>query len=210
MTDIGSTGYMTDSQIIAWLEQKSTDQYSNLGDQMTASEDRSKEIKALTDARAAVDGAKPDDAFQQLGDLRAAATDPKDQAFFFKEQIELLGWVQHGQSKADALIAAIDASSLSLGDKQALTDQISKEQVVMAKNDTNAPTADNADMHKKQQSQVSEELKDRADDLGHIDQLALINIQQLVADAKQTDQLASNILASRDQTNNAIVGNIRG
>lgn len=210
MTDIGSTGYMTDSQIMAWLEQKATDQYSNLGDQMTASEDRSKEIKGLTDARAAVDAGKPDDAYQQLVDLQAAATDPKEQAFLFKEQFELLGWVTGGQSKADALLSAIDASSLSLGEKQALTDQIKKEKDVMAENDTNAPTADNADVHKKQQSQVSQELKDMADDLGHIDQLALINIQQLVSDAKQTDQLASNILASRDQTNNAIVGNIRG
>ena len=210
MTDIGSTGYMTDSQIMMWLEQKATDQYSNLGDQMTASEDRSKEIKALTDVRAAVDGGNPDDAFQQLDALRAAATDPKDQAFFLKEQIELLGWVQHGQSKADALLAAIDASSLSGDEKQGLTDQIKHEKGVMAANDTNASTQENTDKHNQQQKQVSGELDSRSQDLGRIDQLALINIQQLVSDAKQTDQLASNILASRDQTNNAIVGNIRG
>lgn len=210
MTDIGSTGYMTDSQIMMWLEQKATDQYGNLGDQMAASEDRSKEIKALTDVRAAVDGGNPDDAFKQLDALRAAATDPKDQAFFLKEQIELLGWVQKGQSKADALIKAIDASSLSGDEKQALTDQITNEQHVMAKNDTNAPTQENTDKHNEQQKQVSGELDSRCQDLGRIDQLALINIQQLVSDAKQTDQLASNILASRDQTNNAIVGNIRG
>ena len=210
MTDIGSTGYMTDSQIMAWLEQKATDQYSNLGDQMTASEDRSKEIKALTDVRAAVDGGKPDDAFKQLDALRAAATDPKDQAFFLKEQIELLGWVQHGQTKAGALLATIDASSLSGEEKQALTDQINTEKGVMAKKDTNASTQENTDKHNQQQKQVSGELDSRSQDLGRIDQLALINIQQLVSDARQTDQLASNILASRDQTNNAIVGNIRG
>jgi len=210
MTDIGSTGYMTDSQIMAWLEQKATDQYSNLGDQMTASEDRSKEIKALTDVRAAVDGGNPDDAFKQLDALRAAATDPKDQAFFLKEQIELLGWVQHGQTKAGALLATIDASSLSGEEKQALTDQINTEKGVMAKKDTNASTQENTDKHNQQQKQVSGELDSRSQDLGRIDQLALINIQQLVSDARQTDQLASNILASRDQTNNAIVGNIRG
>jgi hypothetical protein len=210
MTDIGSTGYMTDSQIMAWLEQKATDQYSNLGDQMAASEDRSKEIKGLTDARAAVDAGKPDDAFQQLHDLEALATDPNEQGFLLKEQIELLGWVQHGQSKADALLAAIDASSLSGDEKQALTDQIKHEKGVMAANDTNAPTQQNTDVHNQQQKRVSGELDSRSQDLGRIDQLALINIQQLVSDAKQTDQLASNILASRDQTNNAIVGNIRG
>src|SRR3954467_13386148 len=210
MTDIGSTGYMTDSQIMMWLEQKATDQYSNLGDQMAASEDRSKEIKGLTDARAAVDAGKPDDAFQQLHDLEALATDPNEQGFLLKEQIELLGWVQHGQSKADALLAAINASSLSGDEKQALTDQINKEKDVMAANDTNAPTQQNTDIHNVQQKRVSGELDSRSQDLGRIDQLALINIQQLVSDAKQTDQLASNILASRDQTNNAIVGNIRG
>ena len=210
MTDIGSSTGMTDGQIMAWLEQKADDQYSNLYDQMGASNDRSALISELTDARAAVDGGKPDDAFQKLNDTRQKSTDPQTEEFIFEQQTHLLGWTTKGHDKADALDAAIDASNLSDSQKQVLKGNVSKARTVMDAQDTNASTDANNQQHDKDQKDVSESLSSKTDDLGRIDGLALINIQQLVSDAKQTAQLASNVLASRDQANIAIVGNIRG
>jgi hypothetical protein len=211
MTDIGPTGYMTDGQIMAWLEQKSAEQYGNLSDQMGASNDRSTLIKNLTEAQAAVDGAKPDDAFDKLESTRKECNDPKTEAFIFTQQIALLGWTTQGHQKADDLDKEIDASTtLSLSDKETLKGKLNDARTLMDSRDTNAVTTDNTTMHERQQKDISGALTGETGDLGRIDSLALINIQQTVSDAKQTDQLASNILASRDQANLAIVGNIRG
>jgi hypothetical protein len=210
MTDIGSSTGMTDGQIMAWLEQKADGQYSNLQDQMSASNDRSTLIAELTDARAAVDGGKPDDAFQKLDAARQNSTDPQTEQFIFEQQIHLLGWTTDGHNKANALDAAIDASNLSDSQKQELKGDVSKARDVMDTQNTNADTDATNKQNDKQKTDVSESLQSKTDDLGRIDGLALINIQQLVSDAKQTAQLASNILASRDQANIAIVGNIRG
>jgi hypothetical protein len=38
----------------------------------------------------------------------------------------------------------------------------------------------------------------------------LIQIQQVMSDSRETAQLASNVLSSRDQTASSILGNIRG
>jgi hypothetical protein len=210
MTDIGPSGYMTDGQIIAWLEQKSDDQYGDLRNQMGASNDRATLIKNLTDARAAVDGGKPDDAFNTLDDTRQQCNDPETEYFCFDEQIKLLGWTSKGHDKADALDQAIDSSDLSDAQKQALKTEVDAARTVMDASDTNVATDANAKMHDAQQKRVGEDLQSKTDDLGRIDNLALINIQQGVNDAKQTSELASNILSSRDQTSNAILGNVRG
>lgn len=210
MTDIGSTGYMSDGEIVAWLEQKSNDQYHGLKAEMNASDDRAKLIEDLTDARAAVDGNDPNTAFDKLTAIAENCTDPETKAFVYDEQAQLLGWVTGGDEKSDALKAAIDGSSLSDNDKQALKDKITHARSVMDVTDTNADTDANRKIHDQQKQKVSEALDGRTTDLTHIDQVAMLNIQQAVADAKQTQELASNILSSREQASMAIVGNIRG
>ncbi len=210
MTDIGSTGSMSDGEIVAWLEQKSNDQYHGLKAEMNASDQRAQLIEALTDARAAVDGNDPNTAYDKLGNIAASSDDPDTQAFVFEQQIGLLGWVTHGDTKSDELKGTIDQSSLSDKDKQALKDKIVHERAVMDATDTNADTDENRKVHDQQKQHVSEALDGRTTDLTHVDQVAMINIQQAVSDAKQTQELASNILSSRSQASLAIVGNIRG
>jgi hypothetical protein len=46
-------------------------------------------------------------------------------------------------------------------------------------------------------------------DLEHDDQLALVQIQALMSEIRETAQLTSNIIANRSQTSDSIVGNIR-
>jgi hypothetical protein len=47
-------------------------------------------------------------------------------------------------------------------------------------------------------------------DLEHDDQLALVQIQALMSEIRETAQLTSNIIANRSQTADSIVGNLRG
>ena len=55
---------------------------------------------------------------------------------------------------------------------------------------------------------LSSEIESKVDALGRDDQLELIKIQSLTADAREAAQLASNLLSSSNQASNTIVGNI--
>jgi hypothetical protein len=59
-----------------------------------------------------------------------------------------------------------------------------------------------------QAKEIADSIKSHVDALGRDDQLALIEIQSLTADINQAAQLASNLLSSSNQTQNAILGNI--
>ena len=50
----------------------------------------------------------------------------------------------------------------------------------------------------------------KIDFLGQQDQLAMIRIQELNGKVNQSEQLVSNLLASQNQTQNAVISNIRG
>lgn len=56
--------------------------------------------------------------------------------------------------------------------------------------------------------QLSSSIESKVDALGRDDQLELIEIQSLTADAREASQLASNLLSSSNQASNTIVGNI--
>lgn len=210
MTDIGPTGGMSGGDIIAWLEAKSHDQYGQLHDQMHASDDRTALSQKLSAAKAAVDGNDPNGAFTNLGDALSNCDNPQDTKDVLTQQIGLLGWVTGGHDDANTIDTEIDASSLSDAEKQDLHDQVQHERGIMDTINTNADTDANKADHALKQKNVSEFLGGKISDLSNRDQLALINIQQAVSDAKQTQELASNILSARDQAGMAVVGNIRG
>jgi hypothetical protein len=217
MTDIGSTGYMTDGEIMAWLEAKSSDQYAALNDQMGASNERSATIKDLSNLSTEVQaGQSVDDRYNAVQQF---LTDHKDspEAANYEDallhlQIKMLAGVSNASEKADEISKAIDESPLTAEQKQGAHDYLNQAQAVLD------GTADSDTTEKFQKAATAQgtfttfgdTIKTVTSDLGNIDQLQMIKIQQLVSDARQTDQLASNILSSRDQTSNAIVGNIRG
>lgn len=65
-------------------------------------------------------------------------------------------------------------------------------------------------MTDEQEKALAEDFQAEIDKLGRDDQLALVQIQDLMSNIREMSQLTSNLLASRDQASNTIVGNIRG
>jgi len=57
---------------------------------------------------------------------------------------------------------------------------------------------------------ITDNTQGEIDKLSKVDGLALVQIQQIVADQREASQLASSIISARDQTRSGIIGNIRG
>lgn len=173
-----SSGYVSDAELIAWLESKQTRQNEALRDQMEGSTTRQDLIADLTNLKTDIDRATtPEDVdaikakMQELLDSDKYASYTKELSALFDPALTAL---EHPDATDLQEVAAITASDgIALGD---LKDRITTQ----------------------------------TNQLDKIDGLALIDIQQAVADMKETQQLASNVLSSREQTAGSIVGNIRG
>jgi hypothetical protein len=208
MTDIGPsmpTGYISDGELIAWLEQKSEGQYSDLREVMKMSEDRGALMKDLSGLKADIDAGDPPE--ELLATIESIRAEYKGTPF---------------EAELDALLLPMEAayvSCLSPEGREATKELIEGMGIPLPELFGGGSTVevdpatldelatDQASTHK---TEFSTKLESEIDQLGRIDQLELIKIQELMSDARQTAQLGSNILSSRDQTSNAIVGNIRG
>jgi hypothetical protein len=215
MTDIGSTGYMSDGEITAWLEQKSSEQYGNLRNCMNISNDRADLIKQLTSLRADIDGgAKPEDvlaAMQKIQQECAGKTyGPEIDNLLLPMEAQLTAGVSGAalQQAASEVGEAIDQSGLS--NKADLKGQVTTNTTTVIADTNSIVKMNDFTAGSATYKAFSEKLQGETDQLGRIDSLDLIKIQEIMSDAHQTDQLGSNILASRDQASGAIVGNIRG
>jgi hypothetical protein len=209
MPDISAipNAYVSDGEIIAWLEEKSNDQYSELDGMMFTSNDRSNLMQQLTSLQADVDAGKPTD--QVLGEMQTiqeqyagTSLGPEVDKLLLPMEAKIAPLVASDPNSdtITQLTSDIQNSSLSDDEKSTLTGQLTSAVPYLA------ATVDAMGAF----SGVSAQLKGEVDKLGRIDQLDLITIQSLVSDARQTDQLGSNIISSRDQASSAIVGNIRG
>ena len=165
-TTNGNQGYVSDAELMAWLQAKSDLQYGELRDAMSLSNERIDLIKRLNDLKAEMQNAKSVDDFKE---------DTKDTPYA-KDMADLFG----------SAIVAMDHPD----DDQDPTECVNADQGTVAG--------------------LKDPITSEIDKLGKIDSLELVQIQQLVSDAKETSQLASNVFSSRDQTSNSIVGNIRG
>jgi hypothetical protein len=212
MTDIGPSipsGYISDAELIGWLQQKSEDQYTDLRGVMNASTERGELMKDLSALKADIDAdATPDEVINRLQTLRDKYADTP----YAAELEALLGGMQDKieantrceteiQRDLDEVTGLLSDPDHEYSDveRQALED---KRDDLIKQLSTPQATPFKDEFSAKVQTEV--------DQLGRIDQLELIKIQELMSDARQTSQLGSNIMASRDQASNAIVGNIRG
>ena len=168
--------YVSDAELMAWLEEKSNLQYGELRDAMNLSSERIDLIKRLNVLKADMQNAKTVDDFRGVRDeMMALVHDTKgtpyaeDMSGLFGDAIKAMDHPDDDQQPGECLKA-------------------DKATVAVLKASIDVET----------------------DNLGKIDSLELVQIQQLVSDAKETSQLASNLFSSRDQTANSIVGNIRG
>jgi hypothetical protein len=217
MTDIGtsvSSAYISDGQLIAWLEQKSDEQYTSVRELMGLSEQRSDLMKDLSDLKAAINDGEP--AAELLTKISALRQKYEDSPYAAEVDALLLPMeaayvrllpAEDQKSAGEIVRGNILASNLSEEGKKALI--IGLEVIFDDSDDHEGPVAELPPASTVNEN-FSSKLENEIDQLGRIDQLELIKLQELMSDARQTAQLGSNILSSRDQTGNAIVGNIRG
>ena len=170
-------GYVSDAELMAWLETKSNQQNTDLRDAMGVSTERIKLMQKLNDLKTEIQGTSTREQVETIYAEMQTLVEEYKNTPFAQDVADLFGPAitaldQDGDQVMDDLAdAANDGATLG-----ALTERITSE----------------------------------TDKLGKIDGLQLVQIQQLVSDAKETNQLASNVFSSRDQTANSIVGNIRG
>jgi len=223
MPDISPTSaYLSDSEMIAWLQAKENDQYGKLREQMDASSDRGKLTKELTDLRASIDNdsdpAKAMAAMKQIVENHKGTADEVEVDRLLLPAMAKLVPALPGDAQVEAsgfVSTTLENSTLTTDEKQVLAASIAASKFVLDASSVSSAVDSMSNSIKAALpgptlKELSDKLKSATDELGRIDQLALINIQQVMSDARQTDQLASNILSSRDQARNSIVGNIRG
>lgn len=172
------SGYVSDAELLAWLEAKSNGQYDDLREQMKLSTDRQDLIEDLNNLKSAIESAPSPEAVAEI-----------------KESMDKLLHNEKYEPYAEELSALLDGplQALDHGEENSVLD------------DAEATASDGAVL-----GALKDPLASLADKLGKIDSLALVQIQALVSDAKETSQLASNVLSSRDQAAGSIIGNIRG
>jgi hypothetical protein len=171
----GSTStYISDGELLAWLESKSNEIYGRLRGEMDVSRQRSKLMEDLSHFKTlAESGPSPETMDAEMAKIEAAYAGTE-----FEGEIAELFAPLHGVTDVYAPIWE------------------------------DAPSVHPA--YQFQTDRVAEQTQAKVDSLGRDDQLAMLHIQELMSDLRQTTQLGSNIMANRDQSSNTIVGNIRG
>ncbi len=213
MTDIGPV-YVSDSAIIAWLEEKQIEQNSELNSMMSVSNDRTELTQSLTKLKQDIDqGAmSPQDLLDEMQSLRSKyqntdlASDVDALVLPIEAKVAPLISTDPNSTAITQTQAAIAASSLPDDVKSTLTDLLANPaatqgtavQVPGAASLLLAPYRDDWDTS----------IQTEVDKLGKVDQLDLIKINELVADSRQTMELGSNLLSVRNQTSGTILGNM--
>jgi hypothetical protein len=181
-------GYVSDAELLAWLQGKSSGQYGELDRMMDMSNDRSKFVKDLshlkeTLANAAAD---PSAALAEIDALRLAYAGTAHA----EEIDEMVGPLRTTiQNHANAL-AGVELQDWDQDAKDRLTAEIKAGLSAQLRGSSGS---------------IDATIKD----LEHDDQLALVQIQALMSEIRETAQLTSNIIANRSQTTDSIVGNLR-
>jgi hypothetical protein len=170
-------GYVSDAELMAWLQAKSGTQYDELRKQMNISTGRQDLIKSLNGIKDAIAHASTTEKIEEVRQTMQDLLDHYADTPYATELTSLFGGTLNelNYPHDGSVIEQADEFTHDFGVLGLLTEPITSE----------------------------------TDHLGKIDSLALIQIQEIASDAKETSQLASNLLSSRDQTRGGIIGNIR-
>jgi hypothetical protein len=192
-TDVPAN-YVSDAELLAWLQAKSSDQYGDLIELMDASNARSK----LEAAYAGTDQAK--DIADALAPLRTIVEN-------------YVAWqaARHQQPPAEGvpveeMMEEAEEVAHDLAGSETETETDSESEPAPA---PGWPYGGGSSFYEQQLAKSMGKLDATIKDLEHVDQLALIQIQALMSEIRETAQLTSNILANRSQTSDSIVGNLR-
>lgn len=212
MTDIGPTGYVSDSAIIAWLEAKQTQQSGQLQSMMFTSDEKTNLTQDLTTLKNDVSQGQKSasDILSEMQTLQAkyAGTDlePEVDSLLMPMEAQIIPYVANDPTAAiNQFNASVDASSLSDAAKGTVKSLVDASMQQQAKSKT--PPIDPVFANK---DSWNTQIEDEVDKLNNVSELDVIKINELVSDQQQTLELGSNIISTRDQTSNALIANIRG
>jgi hypothetical protein len=182
--------YVSDAELLAWLQAKSNGQYGDLDQLMDTSNARSKLVKELSNLKEKLDNAQADPhaALAAVQEVRATYAGTPQEA-----EVEAL--------LAPFAVPLENYANAVAGLETLQMDGLSDEKAAELK----------AEMKSKMAAMLPKtgSIDATIKDLEHDDQLALVQIQALMSEIRETAQLTSNIIANRSQTSDSIVGNLR-
>lgn len=194
--------YVSDAALLAWLQAKSSGQYGELEELMDASNARSKLIKDLSKLQEKLSDptVDPADKLAELEKLCASYAGTEHAAEIEGILAPLRGKLEEYAEAVESLRKATENDQAEPGsnEENAVDDQHDSIWVERVKAQIAA-----------QLGAITGNIDATIKDLEHDDQLALVQIQALMSEIRETAQLTSNIIANRSQTSDSIVGNIR-
>jgi len=181
---IAVTGYMSNEDIIAWMQEKTTNLYSNMSESMAGADNRADAESALNAIKAALVNDKGKDATEVQQMIDDALTKYGD----IPEVAKLL------QPMQDELKTNFEANSGG-----SYLDSNGTRQTVPPRETT--ISSDESD-------HWSQQIGEAVDALGKQDQLSMINIQEFNSEINQAKQTASALLDAADKSANTIINHI--
>jgi len=195
-TDVPA-GYVSDAELLAWFAAKSTEEYDKLRGLMDLSEKRSEAIKELTFLKSTIAdaGSDPQAALEQLEAIEATYAGTP----LAEDVLEITGPLKasliHYQTTIDQSALMVEHAP------EGANDEVIEERSAVDETARAALAAQIASATSKLDATIGS--------LSDDDQLALIEIQDLLSGIRQASQLTSNIVADKAQAANSIVANIR-
>lgn len=215
MTDIGPTSYISDGAIIAWLEDKQTEQYTQLDSMMFTSDQRTELTQKLNQLKQDIDGGKmtPQDLLDEMQSIQTTYKDTAlgadVDALILPMEAKVAPLVSSDPNSAAITNtqAAIDGSSLS-PEAQAALSLVNQAASQASNGQASVPVDIPNPLLMTYKDGWDTSIQNEIDKLGHVDQLDLIKINELVADSRQTLELGSNLMSTRNQGRDTVIANM--
>jgi len=191
------SGYVSDAELLAWFASKSSEGNDKLRGLMDLSRERSQAIKDLSLLKSAITDAvaDPRGALEQLEAIEAAYAGTPLADDILKITGPLKATLVHYKTTLDQSAIIVEHAP------EAMNDAVIEQRTAVNETARAALAA--------QIANASSDIDAITASLSDQDQLALIEIQELMSGLRQASQLASNIMAGNAQAADGIVSNIR-
>jgi hypothetical protein len=213
-----ATGYISEEELMSWLESKSTEQYDRIRGEMEIATTRGKLMQDLAQLRTALDQASenPEAALAEVGALEAAYAGTPFEAELtralapIKADLELyenaIAVAAMNPPPDDPFVVKlVEEMSARMGYTPAGDGQVKGQAGSLSYM---------AQFYKShlasKESSYADTLRGLTDSFSREDQLSLISIQAGMSELREAQQLASNMMASTAQTASSIISNYRG
>jgi len=194
--------YTSDEELMLWMQEKTGGLHDDLANAMDISDRRSGLIEDLTNFKTRVKNAQPEEYAQIAQEARSMLAEAEGMPGYEELQATLQPMISELESYAEwrELVQYaqnnLEGARVDLG--VAMFDWLNANAVLGAINIPKA-TLDT----------WGDNIQARVDGLGREDQLNLIRIGSLDKGIHQAEQIASNLIKSRDDARSAIIANMR-